>query len=352
MDTVVASQALIAACLAPEKMSATLQDIAIASGAEGTTITYSHGPLQVGALTSEALLEHIAPYLSTNRPRDPRPHRVNPTLDEGFRLDQDDFTREELARDPFYQEFLRPRGIGWHACAMLATAPDGKAITLSLRRSIRQGPFEQADLGTLTAQLPLIRAMAGMTQLMNGIFDARPQDARNPRCLFGFEPDGTAFMLETSAATPDVLSVRHGRLVTTDPAQAPRVKDAIRRARATGAPASTVLTDGAGHLYVFTMVPATEMLPTGMTQMSWASVVSLTSSQAPGPERLRKVMSDLGLSAAEARVALLVGEARTIEDTAQALGTSAGTVRNHLKSVFAKVGVRRQAELVAILGRV
>ncbi len=352
MDTVVASQALIAACLAPENMSATLQDIANACGAEGATITYSQGPLQLGALTSEALLEHVSPYLSTNRPRDPRPRRVNPTLSEGFRLDQDDFSKEELARDPFYQEFLRPRGIGWHACAMLATAPDGNAITLSLRRSIRQGPFEQADLGALTAQLPLIRAMAGMTQLMNGAFDARPRDARNPCCLFGFEPDGTVFKLETSDATPDVLFVRHGRLVTADPAQAPRVKDTIRRAHSTGAPASTVLTGAAGHLYVFTMVPAAGMVPTGMTQMSWASVVSLTASHAPGPDRLRKVMSDLGLSAAEARVALMVGDARTIEDTAHALGTSTGTVRNHLKSVFAKVGVRRQAELVAILGRV
>jgi DNA-binding CsgD family transcriptional regulator len=58
-----------------------------------------------------------------------------------------------------------------------------------------------------------------------------------------------------------------------------------------------------------------------------------------------------GLSPAEARVAGLIGDARTIADTARILRTSPGTVRNQLKSIFAKIGVSRQAELVAVLSR-
>jgi DNA-binding CsgD family transcriptional regulator len=41
----------------------------------------------------------------------------------------------------------------------------------------------------------------------------------------------------------------------------------------------------------------------------------------------------------------------TIADVARRLGMQIGTVRVHLRSIFAKTGTNRQAELVALLGR-
>jgi DNA-binding CsgD family transcriptional regulator len=52
------------------------------------------------------------------------------------------------------------------------------------------------------------------------------------------------------------------------------------------------------------------------------------------------------LTAAEARLAQALERGATIREAASAFGISEGTARYQLKSVFRKVGVTRQAELI------
>jgi DNA-binding CsgD family transcriptional regulator len=56
-----------------------------------------------------------------------------------------------------------------------------------------------------------------------------------------------------------------------------------------------------------------------------------------------------GPTPAEARVAVAVVSGMTVKDIARAQGTSLNTVRSQLKSVFEKLGVHRQSELVRCL---
>jgi len=58
-----------------------------------------------------------------------------------------------------------------------------------------------------------------------------------------------------------------------------------------------------------------------------------------------------GLTPTESRVALLVAQGMSGPEAAGALGIGAGTVHAHLKSVFAKTGVRRQSGLARLLTR-
>jgi DNA-binding CsgD family transcriptional regulator len=55
------------------------------------------------------------------------------------------------------------------------------------------------------------------------------------------------------------------------------------------------------------------------------------------------------LTPAEARVARGIGEGQTLETLADSLGLSRETLRAQLRSVMAKTGVSRQAELAALL---
>lgn len=55
------------------------------------------------------------------------------------------------------------------------------------------------------------------------------------------------------------------------------------------------------------------------------------------------------LTVAQARLALFVAEGGTIREYAELLGIKISTVRTHLKSIFAKTGVKRQAELAILL---
>ena len=57
----------------------------------------------------------------------------------------------------------------------------------------------------------------------------------------------------------------------------------------------------------------------------------------------------LGLTPAESQVAVLLAEGRTVRDIALATGRSVSTVRWHMKHVFDKAGVSRQAELVRLV---
>ena len=58
------------------------------------------------------------------------------------------------------------------------------------------------------------------------------------------------------------------------------------------------------------------------------------------------------LTSTEARIALEMMEGLSSQDVASKLAISLNTVRNHVKSIFAKTEVGRQAELVALLMRI
>ncbi|MBA2397202.1 MAG: helix-turn-helix transcriptional regulator [Bradyrhizobium sp.] len=73
-------------------------------------------------------------------------------------------------------------------------------------------------------------------------------------------------------------------------------------------------------------------------------MVSSTSPAAP----LLQALFDL--TPAEARTASQITEGKSIEQISFANGIAPNTIRTHLKSVFQKTGVQRQAELVSLLG--
>jgi DNA-binding CsgD family transcriptional regulator len=76
----------------------------------------------------------------------------------------------------------------------------------------------------------------------------------------------------------------------------------------------------------------------------------------PGPDAGPDVRRDpqalrdlLGLTMAEARLAAVLGEGMSLVDAARTLGIAHNTAKVQLRAVFAKTGVRRQAQLVALL---
>lgn len=63
----------------------------------------------------------------------------------------------------------------------------------------------------------------------------------------------------------------------------------------------------------------------------------------------RVLADEFGLTAAEAAVSAMLCTGANLRDIAAARGAAIATVRNQVKSVMAKAGVRRQPELVARL---
>ncbi len=96
----------------------------------------------------------------------------------GFITDADLLTDEQIESDPFYTEFLRPRGYGWMV-GNVFDAPTGELICLSAERRLDRGPVEPryvaaldrlrphyARAAMLAARLGLERA-AAMTKMLD-----------------------------------------------------------------------------------------------------------------------------------------------------------------------------------------
>lgn len=121
------------------------------------------------------------------------------------------------------------------------------------------------------------------------------------------------------------------------------LEDALREVVSAAAHAGTRtafrLEQAAGPLSVLVskLQPTNQSAPLAMLWVASADVPLVPESG------LRELF---GLTAAEARLAQRLVRGLTLEEAAQDLGTTTNTAKTQLKAVFAKVGVRRQPELV------
>jgi DNA-binding CsgD family transcriptional regulator len=104
-----------------------------------------------------------------------------------------------------------------------------------------------------------------------------------------------------------------------------------------------------GRLVVYLIPTAENMAATDHFLTSTRAIVLAIESKASEPPDPTIVRDILGLTLGEARIAAIVGSGIQPREAANRLGISEETARNVLKRVFAKVGVSRQSELVALL---
>ena len=77
-----------------------------------------------------------------------------------------------------------------------------------------------------------------------------------------------------------------------------------------------------------------------------AFITDPTQRQRPRQDVLRAMF---GLTPAECRVALLLGDGHAPRKIADMIGVTDNTVRSQIKSIFSKTGVKRQGELIGLL---
>lgn len=77
----------------------------------------------------------------------------------------------------------------------------------------------------------------------------------------------------------------------------------------------------------------------------------LIRSLATDPKSVSHHLISMGLTPAETRIAEFLGIGGTLRSAADANGITYETARTHLRAVFAKLGIGRQSELVALVTR-
>jgi DNA-binding CsgD family transcriptional regulator len=340
---------------AGDAMPAALDKLAHSADADGAVLVRQEPDSVVGYHLSAEVADTVTDYVRSDRPPDPRRLRVNPRLDEGFRIDADDFSSEELSRNAFYQEFLRPRGYGWHACATLRQDRPGAGLYLSLKRRWKRGSFERRDFEALRRLLPAMRRSVEAAEAVSiaNRLSAHWQGATDGVALL---IDKAGHVLGFSPPEPlagGLLSLIEGQLCGRPPLQRGLVGELVERATSRLAPASALLRSApSGPSWSLKVVPTPRRIHRPWEPPTFVAVISEIRYRLTPDRHVAIALSDLfRLSVAEARVAALLSHGWTIETAARALGLSPGTVRNHLKAVFSKTAVNRQTDLAVLVSR-
>ena len=221
---------VMAAALLGDGWEQALAGLSYASGAHGAVLMRNRAHHMLAAITTEEMAESVKVFAAGHAPPNSRYSRVRHDR-AGFRIDHDDYTDEELARDPFYQEFLRPAGYFWHANVALTIGRD-EFVELSLKRRHQAGPYQRADAVGLDAVVPdlLVAArLAKYTLDAEARGMARLLQQRGAPVL---ELDAWGRVLSRHAAPEDPACPLHvigRRLVAIDPAAQPALDRAVAR---------------------------------------------------------------------------------------------------------------------------
>jgi len=285
--------------------------------------------------------------------RDERYKAVPAILGRGVATELDFTTPEEMARHPYYQEFLAPFDLRWWAGVKFACLDD--CWCLSLMRTPAQGPFSGAELNQL-ADLSGRLSAAGALVRSFGF-------ARADAAMAAFDASGTAILMLD----------RHGQIIRINGAAERVLGDGVqivKRRLTSFSHEATSHFERALHNLIWrrsslALLPPVPLprhdrrpLLAYLLRLDAVTVDAFAAFQAvvvlvdpdhrpvPPGDHLRTLF---GLTPAEVRLAVALASGTALDECAVALEISRETARSQLKRVFGKTGTQRQAELVALL---
>ena len=342
------------AAVVPEQWPSVLEAISRRTdSAFGTVFIYREGVHKfVGTPESERL---VSDYIALGQPKlNSRMERSLALNSPGFVTDHDFFSDREMSADPFYRDFMYPRGYGWVA-STLFPLPNGDMVSVSFERRKARGAFEADAIAALDTMRPhfgrsaVLSARLGLERVRGMV------QSLNVLGIPGavLRQNGSLYVAndEFGRLVPALVQDRRDRVTLVDGNADALLEDAIARLRTRDAKtmvSSIPVTAKAGRLpVIFHLVPvrgaANDIFSAGLALLVATSV---DRALVPTAEVLQGLFD---LTPAESRVARSIVEGNTLEGIALAKGVSRETVRTQLASVFAKTGVSRQTELVALL---
>jgi DNA-binding CsgD family transcriptional regulator len=285
--------------------------------------------------------------------RDHRYAGIHVMMKDGVVDDTDIIDPDSMRNHSYYQEFLAPHGLRWFAGVKVACGND--VWCLSIQRGIRQGPFPSEDkalLGTLSRSLSTSAALsrAFSTWTVKGALNAFELSNTAVALL---NRQGDVYEMNPAAETMLQGDIRicGRKIVSFDPAASSALARAINHVmwRPTGA----------------AMAPPVPLPRTGRSplmaypaRLSAVAANALADCQAivifVDPEERRNasealLQSGFGLTQTEAKLAARLATGASLDDVSHEFLISKQTGRTHLKRIFAKMGIGRQSELVALL---
>jgi DNA-binding CsgD family transcriptional regulator len=355
------------AALDPARWPRALTAIASCFGDVGALLIWIKDDGMFGTIVSPSLVEGQKDYEENGwASRDIRARR---SVERGYFFSGDPFTDhhicsdEEISSHPCYAEFLARHNLGF--VAAIAVSPDPHVgVLLCIQRNAKAKPaFTDDELSLLSRVGPHIEKSLRLSiRLLDAELTNDSLGHALARVGVGvFALDGLGrivfsnhtgdLLIGTELRIDDGrLRVGFGDTKREFDNQLSKVLAADRVDRF--APQKPILLERAQtdcRLVVYLIPIAKNVTETDYFLTRARTIVLAIESKANEPPDPTIVRDIFGLTLGEARIAAIVGSGIQPREAANRLGISEETARNVLKRVFAKVGVSRQSELVALL---
>jgi DNA-binding CsgD family transcriptional regulator len=276
-------------------------------------------------------------------------------------LTESDFIRHHEYREHRLMQHLASRWDLAYSCLTPLERHDGILVGLAVVRSNSEGHITNEQRAVFTAAAPHVRAAVRTQLALEGNGAAILAGAMDALSIPAFVCDrsGTVKAMtgpaETLASTGRHLMLKLGRLLAASAEDSKSLSDAID--------AATVLHTRPQRLALRTViVRAPEAggeplaldviaLPSRHYEFLFTPRVLVIARGSAGRDRRRDAIlqAAYALTAAETDIALRLVEGHTVEAIAGSRRVSVATIRAQIKAVLAKVGVKRQIELVSRL---
>jgi DNA-binding CsgD family transcriptional regulator len=341
------------AAILPDRWTQALDQIARACHSEGATVVLVPTTRAADTAVSSELRPHVRDHLFGPIRDRLRDERVHPDLRYPFMPDFAYASQQEIARDPYYQEFLAPRGLGWNCTAALT-----RDMMICVKRGSSRGPYEGADLQALNAALPWLRAMSRTARMTwhSGFSGQLSAFERAGRGALLLDRRGCLLQANRCAKFGDGLDVVNGMLY------APRAAERHKLQQFLAAVIDNALSHSQPKSRTIALARPSGLRPWLLDGIACtdavrslhsraAALVLVTDLEAPLRPSHQALHQLFGFTPVESRLACALLAGHSLQQAATSLAISEGHARQRLKAIFAKTGTARQAELTALLAK-
>jgi DNA-binding CsgD family transcriptional regulator len=282
-------------------------------------------------------------------------------------IDSQMVPHEDLLASKFYREFLSTIGIA-RVCAGLVfgNEPGLLATSLAVYRDVDDPPFDEADSEWMKLLVSHVSRSLGVMQRLD------PPRLKETSLLAAFNRlafgavllDAEMRVIHANTAAQAVLERQDGLAIgisrqlesTSGPQRQLRLSRWLDTVREASPTKRMHFLDGCfvprtaeGMHYVVqcsALVTSGDWEIPGMEAHYIAFITDPAALRLPAPERL---MTLYDLTRTQACVALAFADGASYKETARRLGISEETVRSHVKEIYPKTRVNRQADLVRLV---
>lgn len=341
------------ASITPERWYDVLHRLVEISDAEGALL-FTSGAGLMQWICSPQIFPVVQQWISSGWVNRNSRERLISRLEPRFLTDFDGFTPEELEADPFYNEFLRPHGLGW-CVGTVIHPPAGDPIVLSIEKAYDKGPVERTAVDTLNSLRPHLERAASLSAA------AARENARAIVSLLhtigvpaavlrrgGQSLVANQLLLDCA---PTIGIGTDGRVTFSDPgAQASFAKALAMIADPLSGTLRRSLVISDSHHDPHFIAHLIRFDNSARRIFSEAETILIVTHEKDQPALDPSLLTTLfDLTPTEARIASLLVKGHSVRSIAHMQGVETNTIRMQLKSVFNKTGIHRQAQLVSFL---